>query len=127
MPGVSDAPEVKPGADASRPIASRAEVIGTLAIVLGTVAIVAGGRLITRLSAHPTAAECEALLARYVEMKERAVSEKIDRERYEIALDNARQSAGGPTFTACTTEVTQAEANCVRRAGNADEIERCLR
>lgn len=114
MPPVSDAP------------ATRADVLGAAAILVGTVGLVLGPALKDRLSAHPSAAECDALLARYVELKERAVSDKIDPKRYAEALDEARRRAG-PTFAACTTEVTLQEAECARKAGYADELERCLR
>lgn len=111
MPGVSGA---------------RADLFGALAIIVGTAGLVLGPGLAARLSAHPSAAECDALLTRYVELKERAVSEKVDPKSYAAALASA-QSLAGPTFVACTSEVTLDEADCARKAGNADELERCLR
>ncbi len=106
--------------------ATRADVLGALAIILGAAGFAFGPGLSARLSAHPTAAECDALLQRYVELKQRAVTDKIDPKAYASALADARRLAG-PTFAACTTEVTLEEAECARRAGYADELERCLR
>ena len=110
----------------SDPPATRADVLGTAAILVGTVALVLGPRAVARLSAHPSAAECDALLTRYVELKERAISDKLDPKHFEEALEEARRRAG-PTFATCTTEVTLEEAECARKAGYADELERCLR
>ena len=106
--------------------ASRADVIGALAIIAGAAAIAFVPRLVVKLSAHPTALECDALLARYVKMKERSVSEKVDSKHYAAALEDARRLAG-PAFAACTTEVTLDEAECARTADDADKMERCLR
>ena len=106
--------------------ATRADVLGSLAIVLATAAVAFGPRAIERLSAHPSQAECEALLERYVELKERSVTEKVDARSYAAALDDARRLTG-PSFTACTTEITLAEAACAKSATHVDEFERCLR
>lgn len=105
---------------------TRADLFGALAIIAGAAGVALGPGLVARLSAHPSAAECEALLARYVELKERAVADKVDPKSYAAALASAR-SLAGPTFAACTTEVTLEEADCARKANNADELERCLR
>lgn len=134
MSGVSDAeashdlsPEPSRGAPpgAAGPT-SRADLFGALAIVFGTAALAFGPGLVARFSSHPSVAECDALLERYVELKQRAVSDKLDPKSYAAALEDARRLAG-PTFSACTTEVTLEEADCARRAGYADELERCLR
>lgn len=111
---------------AAAPGATRRDVIGALVIVGATVALAFGPRVVARLSAHPSAAECDALLVRYVEMKERAVSDKIDPARQQAELDAARRAAG-PSFASCTSELTRDEAECARGANNADEFERCLR
>jgi len=105
---------------------ARNELLGALAIVAGTAALALGPGLAARFSPHPSKAECEALLTRYVELKERAVSEKMNRKSYAAALDSARRTTG-PAFAGCTSEVTMDEAACTRRANNADEFERCLR
>ncbi len=123
MPGVSGATDDAPGA---RLPGTRADLFGALAIIAGTVGLALGPGLFARMSAHPSVAECDALLARYVEMKERAVTEKLDPKGYAAALEDARRLAG-PAFAACTTEVTLDEAKCAREANNADEMERCLR
>jgi hypothetical protein len=106
--------------------ATRADVLGALAIILGAAGLAFGPEVVARLSAHPSPAECDALLARYVELRERSVTDKIDSRAYAEELDEARRLAG-PSFAACTTEVTLAEAECARRAGYVDEFERCLR
>jgi hypothetical protein len=103
-----------------------ADVVGALAIVGITAALAFGPRLHARLSEHPSAEECESLLERYVELKERSVTEKIDPKRYGAALEEAKRAAG-PSFAACTTEVTREELSCTRRATHVDELERCLR
>ncbi len=105
--------------------ASRADVLGTAAVIALSAAVFFGPRVVARLSAHPTAAACEELLARYVELKERSVHEKLDGKAYAAALDEARQLAG-PSFAACTGEMTLEEADCARRANHVDEFERCL-
>lgn len=114
------------GSDEALRNASRAEVLGAFAIIAGTAAVAFVPGVLARFSAHPSAAECDALLARYVEMKERSVSEKIDAKKYAADLADARRLAG-PAFAACTTEVTLEEAECAKKAGYADELERCLR
>jgi hypothetical protein len=108
------------------PGASRADVLGAAAILAVTAAVLVAPRIVTRLSAHPSAAECEALLDRYAELKARAVAEKLDSKTHTAALDDARRRAG-PALAACTSELTLEEADCARRANNADELERCLR
>jgi hypothetical protein len=105
---------------------ARADLLGAVAIILITAALAFGPRLQGRIAAHPSASECDALLARYVELKQRSVSEKIDNKSYEASLESARRRAGS-SFEECTTQVTLEEAECVRRAGSADEFERCLR
>lgn len=104
----------------------KADLFGAAAIIAGTAALAFGPGLAARLSAHPSAAECDALLERYVELKQRAVSDKLDPKSYADALADARRLAG-PAFSACTSEVTLEEADCARKAGYADELERCLR
>lgn len=111
---------------AAGPRGHAAEAVGALAIVLATAALALGPRLVSRLAAHPSSADCESLLARYVELKERSVSPKLDAHSYEASLESARRLAG-PDLSACRTEVTLDEADCARRANNADEFERCLR
>lgn len=114
------------GSRAGQGAAPRRELFGVLAIIAGTAAVAFGPGLVARFSAHPSRAECETMVARYVELKERAVSEKLDPKRYQAALEAAR-TATGPSLAACSTEVTTAEAECTRKAANADEFERCLR
>lgn len=109
----------------SRRTAQPHELFGALAIILAAAGLVAGPRLAARLSSHPTTAECDALLARYVELKGRSVTEKLDPKSYAAALDAARALAG-PSLRACTTEVTLEEADCARKANHVDEFERCL-
>lgn len=111
MPGVSGA---------------RADLFGAVAIILGAAALALAPRLFDRIAAHPSASECDALLARYVELKQRSVSDKVDNKIYEASLEKARRRAG-PSFSECTEEVTEDEAECVRKAGSADDFERCLR
>lgn len=106
--------------------ASRADVLGAAAILAVTAAIALGPGLVARFSAHPTAAVCEELLVRYVELKERSVTEKLDPRVYAAALDEARGLAG-PSFAACRAEMTLEEVECSRRANHVDEFERCLR
>lgn len=113
MPGVSGA-------------ASRADVFGAGAVILVTATLAFGPDLVARFSAHPTAAVCEELLARYVELKERSVTEKLDGPTYAAALSEARELAG-PSFAACRTQMTPGEVECSRRANHVDEFERCLR
>jgi hypothetical protein len=106
--------------------ATRADLLGALAVIVVTAVLALGPQLQARLGAHPSAEECEALVERYVELKERSVSEKIDPKRYGAALEDAKRAAG-PSFSACTTQITREELSCTRRANHVDELERCLR
>jgi hypothetical protein len=83
--------------------ATGADLAGALAIVALTSAAAFGPALVDRLSDHPSPAECEALLERYVELKERTVSDKVDAKRREAdhagharrsGLHTARQPRG---------------------------------
>jgi hypothetical protein len=104
----------------------RTDALGAFAIILGTAALALGPRLVARIAEHPSTSECDALLARYVELKERSVSAKLDPRSHEASLESARRVAG-PRLAACTTEVTREEAECARTSTSADEFERCLR
>lgn len=111
MPGVSATP---------------ADVLGALAIISAAAAVAFGPGVLARIGPHPSAAECEALVERYAELKERAVTEKIEPARREAAIEEAKRAAG-PRFSACTAELTREELECARTAHHADEVERCLR
>lgn len=106
--------------------AARADVLGALAIIGVTAAAALGPGVAARLGEHPSAAECEALVERYAELKERSVTEKLDPKRLGAAVEEAKRAAG-PRFSACTTEVTRDELECARGAHHVDELERCLR
>ena len=135
MPGVSDE-RAEPSAPAGdRGVtaieepprrASRADLFGALAIVFGAAAFAYGPGIVARLGPHPSIEECDALLQKYVELKQRAIVDKPEPKAVAAALADARRLAG-PKLSACTTEVTPEEADCARRAGYADELERCLR
>ncbi|MEZ4300294.1 MAG: hypothetical protein R3B70_35440 [Polyangiaceae bacterium] len=106
--------------------ATRADVLGAAAIVAVTLGFVLVPAVRARLSPHASRDECEALLERYVEMKERAFGDKVDPQRRAAALEEARRTAGA-SLAQCTAEVTRDELECTRAANNADEVERCLR
>lgn len=106
--------------------ATGADLFGAVAIIAVSAAMVLGPRAKDKLGPHPSAADCDELLAKYTELKERSVTSKLDSKRYAEALSEARREAG-PSFSACTAEVTLEELECARRADDVDKLERCLR
>ena len=106
---------------------TRGEVLATLAIVGGLAVVIVSGPLYRRLSAHPSTDTCTALLDRYVEHVVRAAEPDIPAGELATRKARARDiSASDAMFARCTTALTQREAECALRAGNADEFERCL-
>jgi len=76
---------------------------------------------------RPTAAECDALLDRYVELLVReqspdAPASEIERQKQ---LTRAR-AAGNPSFQRCVQEVRASDITCALGAPNVDEFEKCL-
>jgi hypothetical protein len=109
------------------PTATRGEVIATLAIVGGLAAVIASGPIRRRLSDHPSAAECVALLDRYVEHVVRAADPKVPAGDLSARKAQARAlSSSDPASARCSTTLTKKEAECAMQATNADEFERCL-
>lgn len=110
-----------------RPSSNRVEVLATMAIVgtmVGAVLVNAARR---SLGPRATAAQCQAMLSRYVEQLARAaepdpVSSAIAAQRA-AAQATAAQS---PAFARCPRDLSHDAADCALGSNNADEFERCL-
>lgn len=106
--------------------ATRADVLATAA-VLAVVAAGAAARPVFRaLSPRPAPADCMALLERYVELVARAADPDASASAVAERHERARAAAGERGFARCEAELTRDEVACGLRAGNADELERCL-
>lgn len=105
--------------------ATRADLWGALAIIAITAALALGPALWRRFSSHATAAECEALIERYVELKAKTITDKPDPKKRAAEVDRAK-SAAGPHFEKCAGYLTRSELECAERAHHADEVERCI-
>ncbi len=107
--------------------ATRAEVVMTLVIVVLAVGFVLSKPIRRSFSDHPSAETCAALLDRYVEHIVRAIDPKPPALELTSRKTQARMIASGdPKFARCPLYLTQDEAACAMRSGNADEFERCL-
>ena len=107
--------------------ASRADVLATLAIVGAVLAFVAWEPLVRRLSSHPSADQCAALLDRYVEHVAYAVDPSPSSAAIAERRALARAAAQSRTaFARCEGELTLREVDCAMNAPNADTLERCL-
>ncbi len=117
MPAVSPPPEP----------ATRADVLATLAIVGVTALAVLLPVIARRLGPHPTAADCEALLDRYVEHVAYAVDPKPAPSALAERRALARAAASSrAAFSRCVSELTRSEVDCAMKAESADSFERCL-
>src|SRR5262245_4998785 len=104
----------------------RGETIAALAIVGIAIVFAVGRPLRRRLAAHPSAAECAALLDRYVDHLAHAADPHVPAATVAEAQETARaKAATEPDFARCTTTLTREEADCAMRANGADEFERC--
>lgn len=76
---------------------------------------------------HASAAECAALLDRYVELLVRQEDPKAS--EIEVAQQKERTRAKAQkdaAFASCPNEVTAKGAMCAMKAVNVDEFEKCL-
>jgi hypothetical protein len=94
------------------------DVPATLAIVLVFVGLAAGRPILRRLSRHPTAERCAAMLDRYAEQEARAEERR--------AVQAPPRALDAPEVTACVRDLLDDEVACALRAGWVDELERCL-
>jgi protein-disulfide isomerase len=95
-------------------------VAGAMVLALATASLEACSR-------HATAAECAALLDRYVELLVReqdpkAADTEIARQK---ELTRAK-AANNAAFASCPNEVSAKGAHCAMSAVNVDEFEKCL-
>lgn len=110
----------------AQPTATRpqlAEGLAALAVVLTCAGTVAGRVIARRLGPHPTAAECEALLERYVFHLAKAREEAPRRAEVEAWK---RRALARSDLRECTSSLTRPEAECALASTYADEFERCL-
>ncbi len=71
--------------------------------------------------------ECVELLDRYTEkVIEQARPSTSQAERSELVLEARQKAKHDPQFAECRVRVSRADFECAMRAGNADQIERCL-
>ena len=76
---------------------------------------------------HATAAECAALLDRYVELLVREQDPKAPDSEIARQRDLTRAKAEkDPAFASCPQEVSAKGARCAMSAVNVDEFEKCL-
>lgn len=107
--------------------ATRGEVLATLGILGVMIGVAAWDPLSRRVSAHPSAEECAALLDRYVEH----VAYAVDPSPASSALSSRRALAkeaaqARGAFARCERELTRAEVDCAMKATYGDAFERCL-
>jgi hypothetical protein len=93
-------------------------VPATIAIVLVFAGLAAGGPIVRRLSRHPTAERCAAMLDRYAEQEARAEERKPS--------PSPPRALDAPEVTGCVRDLLDDEVSCALRAGWVDELERCL-
>lgn len=102
-------------------------MLATLAIVCGFLALLIAFWLFRKLSPHPSPAQCEALLERYVTHVAYAIDPKpaasAMAERHRLAHEAAEKNGA---FAECTDVLTLDELNCGMQAESADALERCL-
>ena len=71
--------------------------------------------------------ECTRLLDRYTEkVIDQARPGASQAERSELVLEARQKAALDPEFAECSRRVSRNEFECAMKAGNADQIERCL-
>lgn len=74
-----------------------------------------------------SAAQCTALLDRYVELLVASDGRRSSAEEILRLQREARtRAAQDPEFARCTEEVSKKEWECAMRAPTADDVERCL-
>jgi hypothetical protein len=78
-------------------------------------------------SRNATAADCTALLDRYVELLVREQDPKAPDTEIARQKDLTRAKAAKDTaFASCPNEVSARSAKCAMKAVNVDEFEKCL-
>ena len=110
------------------------DVLATLAVITAVGAAAAAGPVGRALAERPSGADCVALLDRYIELVARAVDPDPARVAASIEERKAAAALAAPAalgtaesgFPRCEAELTRDEVACGLRAGNADELERCL-
>jgi len=114
--------------DVEAPLETRREVLATLAIVGTVLGFAAARPLLRRIAQRPPAERCAAMLDHYAEEQARAVSLVRPASSGSPVDRGAAPGRGAPAdaVARCTRELTAEEVDCAARAGNVDEIERCL-
>ncbi len=106
---------------------ARRDLLGGAAVVLGLVGVVSGKRLLRALSAAPTQAQCEALVARWVEHASRQRDPAVDDDDVAAARAAAPST---PEYVAdlerCREQLTAEEVACAVEATYLDALERCV-
>jgi hypothetical protein len=77
--------------------------------------------------APPNAAECAALLDRYVSLL--AISDRPtipETELIKLRSEAREKAARNPAFRSCPQEVSRRQLDCALGAPNADRFEQCL-
>ncbi|MCC6555028.1 MAG: hypothetical protein IT372_18830 [Polyangiaceae bacterium] len=103
-----------------------ADAAASLAILAVVAAAVLTPTVLRRLGGRPAPEDCAALLDRYVEFVGRAAVPAPSASAIAERRAAVRAAAGDRGFARCEAELTPDEVACGLRAGNADEIERCL-
>lgn len=108
-------------------VGRRADLLASIGIVAIIVGVAIAEPIRRRFAAHPSKAECEAMLDRYVEHL--AAAEGLAKSDASLAARRALARSGAarhPEFARCPEALTLEESRCALRASNADEFERCL-
>jgi hypothetical protein len=109
---------------------ARRDMIATLVTVGVFAAAFAWHALARRLSARPSRDECVELFQRYADAQAKAVNpDGLPRGKRGQALPRAPErkvDARSPEVERCVTSLTREEAECARKATNADDFERCI-
>lgn len=106
---------------------SRSEVLATTAVIGVMIGAVLALDARRTLGPRATAAQCEALLSRYVEHLAHAAEPEPAASAIAAQRDAARaQARESPAFARCPRELSHDAADCALGAHSADEFERCL-
>ncbi len=82
---------------------------------------------VTACGRHASAAECSALLDRYVELLVREQDPKAPETVIATQKERTRAKAQNePAFASCPDEVSARGARCAMSAINVNEFEKCL-
>ena len=107
--------------------ASRRDALAILVLAGATFGALVGLAITSRLRAHPSESECQALLTHYARLGARALGDELspeDRGRAEDAL--VPMAVSEQNVFRCKNVVSIKAAACAAAAPTADAVEQCL-